>query len=53
MGQVNSYWREFVSREASEFGTRVARTVGSLRDRFAGQDDDEPDADTTREATTQ
>ncbi len=40
MGQVNSYWREFVSREASEFGTRVARTVGSLRDRFSGQDDE-------------
>ena len=39
MGQVNTFWREFVSREAAEFGTRVARTVGSLRDRFAGQDD--------------
>jgi len=41
MGQVNSYWREVVSREASVFGTRVARTVGSIRERFAGQDDAE------------
>jgi len=48
MGQVNTYWREFVGREASEFGTRVARTVGSLRDRFGGQDTedaDQPDPD--------
>ena len=52
MGQVNSYWREFVSREASVFGTRVARTVGSLRDRFAGQDDDDPLDDDGNEATT-
>ncbi|MEX1158102.1 MAG: carboxyltransferase subunit alpha, partial [Thermomicrobiales bacterium] len=38
MGQVNTYWREFVSREASDFGTRFARTVGSLRGRISGQD---------------
>jgi acetyl-CoA carboxylase carboxyl transferase subunit beta len=52
MGQVNTYWREFVSREAAEFGTRVARTVGSLRDRFAGQDDTERDEDNGGAATT-
>jgi acetyl-CoA carboxylase carboxyl transferase subunit beta len=52
MGQVNTYWREFVSREAAEFGTRVARTVGSLRDRFAGQDDSERDEDNGGAATT-
>jgi len=51
MGQVNTYWREFVSREASEFGTRVARTVGSLRDRFASQDD-EPEEDASGEVAT-
>jgi hypothetical protein len=52
MGQVNTYWREFVSREAAVFGTRVARTVGSLRDRFAGQDDAEREEDTSGTATT-
>src|SRR5690606_365057 len=40
MGQVNSLWREFLSREASEFGTRVARTVGSFRDRLPRSDGD-------------
>jgi hypothetical protein len=39
MGQVNTYWREFIGKEAAELGTMVARTVGSLRDRFAGSDD--------------
>jgi acetyl-CoA carboxylase carboxyl transferase alpha subunit len=51
MGQVNTYWREFVSREASEFGTRVARTVGSLRDRFGGQDDDQQPAEDADEVS--
>jgi acetyl-CoA carboxylase carboxyl transferase subunit beta len=40
MGQVNTYWREFIGREATQFSSRVARTVGSLRDRLGGQDDD-------------
>lgn len=47
MGQVNSYWREFIGREAAHLSNRVARRVGSLRDRLGGQDD-APDA--TREA---
>ncbi|CAN5692686.1 carboxyl transferase domain-containing protein [soil metagenome] len=38
MGQVNSLWREFLSREASGFGTRVARTVGSIRERLPRSD---------------
>jgi acetyl-CoA carboxylase carboxyl transferase subunit beta len=50
MGQVNTYWREVLSREASDFGTRVVRTVGSLRDRFSGQES-EPDAPGTAEET--
>jgi acetyl-CoA carboxylase carboxyl transferase subunit beta len=44
MGQVNSYWREFVAREAAELGTRVARTVGSLRERLP-RSESEPSAD--------
>ncbi|HRA30889.1 MAG TPA: acetyl-CoA carboxylase carboxyltransferase subunit alpha/beta [Thermomicrobiales bacterium] len=39
MGQVNTYWREFVSREAVELGGLVARTVGSIRGRLVGGDD--------------
>ena len=39
MGQVNTYWREFISREAGEVSGRVARTVGSLRGRFGSHDD--------------
>jgi acetyl-CoA carboxylase carboxyl transferase subunit beta len=39
MGQVNTYWREFIGKEAAELGTMVARTVGSLRDRFGGSDE--------------
>lgn len=42
MGQVNSLWREFLGREASDFGGRVARTVGSIRDRFPRSDADLP-----------
>ncbi|RIK35123.1 MAG: acetyl-CoA carboxylase carboxyl transferase subunit beta [Chloroflexi bacterium] len=42
MGQVNTYWREFIGREAAQWSNRVARTVGSLRERLAGQDDDAP-----------
>jgi len=40
MGQVNSLWREFLSREASEFGTRVARRVGAIRERLPRSDSD-------------
>ena len=40
MGQVNTYWREFIAREASELGMLVARTVGSLRGRRGGGDDE-------------
>jgi len=40
MGQVNTYWREFITREASELGGRVVRTVGSLRGRFGSHDDE-------------
>lgn len=39
MGQMNSYWREFVNREAVELGNIVARTVGSIRGRLGGGDD--------------
>ncbi len=45
MGQVNSYWREFVSREAVELGGLVARTVGSIRGRLVGSEDVEPPAE--------
>jgi acetyl-CoA carboxylase carboxyl transferase alpha subunit len=38
MGQVNTYWREFLSREAAELGTMVARTVGSIRGRLSSQE---------------
>lgn len=50
MGQVNSLWREFLSREASEFGTRVVRTVGSFRDRLPRSDGDAPSADAGSDA---
>lgn len=40
MGQVNTYWREFLSKEASDLGTLVARTVGSIRGRLSSQDND-------------
>ena len=40
MGQVNSLWREFLSREASEFGTRFARRVGAIRERLPRSDSD-------------
>lgn len=45
MGQFNSYWREFVSREAIELGGLVARTVGSIRGRLVGGDETEARAD--------
>lgn len=49
MGQVNSLWKEMLSREASEFGDRVARTVGAFRDRLPRSDSDgsspEPEGD--------
>lgn len=41
MGQVNRYWREFIGHQADAFGSRVAKTVGSLRDRFSGGDEDD------------
>ena len=50
MGQVNSYWREFVSREAVELGGLVARTVGSIRGRLVGSDDVEPPAEVEGDA---
>lgn len=50
MGQVNSLWKEMLSREASEFGDRVARTVGAFRDRLPRSDGDtaapDPETDT-------
>lgn len=49
MGQINYYWREVLGREAEAFGTRVARTVGSIRGRFGGEDD-RPEADPAGEA---
>jgi hypothetical protein len=42
MGQVNSLWREFLSREASGLGTRVARRVGSIRERLPRSESDAP-----------
>jgi acyl-CoA carboxylase subunit beta len=45
MGQVNTYWREFIAREASELGTLVARTVGSIRGRLSNA---EPDTEPPR-----
>ncbi|HUG16352.1 MAG TPA: acetyl-CoA carboxylase carboxyltransferase subunit alpha/beta [Thermomicrobiales bacterium] len=46
MGQVNTYWREFLSKEASELGMLVARTVGSIRGRLTSHDSEHPhDAD--------
>lgn len=44
MGQVNSLWREFLSREASDFGSRVARRVGAIRERLPRSDSDAPAA---------
>lgn len=52
MGQVNSYWREFIAREASELGTLVARTVGSLRGRLGGGDDDARAEDPEKDSPT-
>lgn len=48
MGQVNSLWKEMLSREASEFGDRVARTVGAFRDRLPRSDNEArtPDPET-------
>jgi acyl-CoA carboxylase subunit beta len=42
MGQVNSLWREFLSREATEFGTRFARGVGVIRDLLPRSDHGTP-----------
>lgn len=49
MGQVNTYWREFLSKEASDLGTLVARTVGSIRGRLTSHDSAD-DADTEQVA---
>jgi acetyl-CoA carboxylase carboxyl transferase alpha subunit/acetyl-CoA carboxylase carboxyl transferase beta subunit len=50
MGQVNTYWREFLTREASELGTLVARTVGSIRGRLSNP---EPGPEVAEEAGTE
>ena len=42
MGQVNTYWREFLAREANDLGSRVARTMGSLRERLPWGEGDSP-----------
>ncbi len=58
MGEVNSYWREFVAREASELTGLVARTVGALRPRrgssgnATGNSDLPADAGESSDATT-
>jgi acetyl-CoA carboxylase alpha subunit len=40
MGQHNTYFREMLAQEASEWSTRVTRTLGSLRDRLPFGEDD-------------
>lgn len=50
MGQINSYWREFVSREAVELGALVTRTVGSIRGRLVGGGEAEPPDDSDGDA---
>jgi enoyl-CoA hydratase/carnithine racemase len=52
MGRVNTYWKEFLAREASELGTRVARTVGSLRGRFGSQEDDRAESTADHDPST-
>jgi acetyl-CoA carboxylase carboxyl transferase subunit beta len=41
MGQVNRLWREVLSREAGAFSSRVAQTMGSIRDRLLWHGDEE------------
>lgn len=45
MGQHNTYLRELVANEASEWGTKVSRTLGSIRERLTFGDDggDQPE----------
>jgi acetyl-CoA carboxylase carboxyl transferase subunit beta len=43
MGQVNTYWREFVGKEASELATIVTRTLGSIRGRLTSHDSEAAD----------
>lgn len=41
MGQMNTYWREALSREAGAVGSRFTQTFDYIRDRLTGTDDDE------------
>ena len=51
MGRMNTYWREVLGREAGAVGTRVAQTVGYIRDRLTGGEDgrDQPEERETTE----
>ena len=43
MGQMNTYWREALSREAGAVGTRFSQTFGYIRGRLTGADEEPAD----------
>ena len=45
MGQMNTYWREALSREAGAVGNRFSQTFDYIRDRLTGNDADREDSD--------
>ncbi|MEZ4569392.1 MAG: acetyl-CoA carboxylase carboxyltransferase subunit alpha/beta [Thermomicrobiales bacterium] len=45
MGQMNTYWREALSREAGAVGTRFTQTIDYIRDRLTGSDGADDDND--------
>ncbi len=50
MGQMNTYWREALSREAGAMGSRFSQTFDFIRDRFSGADDEADDTGNAQEA---
>lgn len=45
MGQMNTYWREALSREAGAVGTRFTQTFDYIRDRLTGNDAEDDESD--------
>ena len=48
MGQMNTYWREALGREAGAVGSRVAQTLDMIRERIIGGESSEEDDDERR-----
>lgn len=50
MGQMNTYWREALSREAGAVGSRFSQTFDFIRDRLTGTDEETDDAGNSHQA---